>query len=248
MPGSFVARNNILMLHLAMISERLRYIAYEITKEIEEYTWWQRLTNGDVRNTVAGGKKVLKMISCMNDKMMKMFEKQTDKSLYLVKLHPAQRKKIKSICEKQAEQVSFLLYNHFERENKGYTDLDVLMQSIFYPQKMQARNFSDFIFQIGEYTMKHREHLSKLSIEDIKNSNIDWDVMRIDPQVVKLMKSVREKEQPVMMPSPLDEHDLQIIETLETILPEERRAQIPNVKPAVSVFEEKYKPINVPKF
>jgi hypothetical protein len=245
LPGSFVARNNILMLHIWMINERLRVIAYEILKDIDGYTWWQRVINADIRNEVSSAKKLLKMISYINEKLMQMFERQTDKSLYLIKIHPAQRKKIKSICEKQAEQVSYLLYKHFDKENKGYKDLDTLMQSIFYPHKMQSQNFSNFIFQIGEYTMKHREYLSKLTIDDIKNSDIDWDVMRIDPNVVKIMKKARQGEEPVYPPSPLDEQDLQIIETLETILPEERRQKSARV--TSTIVDEKYKPINVPK-
>ena len=186
------------------------------------------------------------MISYINDKLLKMFEKQTEKSLYLIKIHPAQRKKIKTICEKQAEQVSYLLFKHFDKENKGYQDIDVLMQAIFYPQKMKSKSFSDFIFQIGEYTMKHREYLSKLTIDDIKNSDIDWDVLRVDPNVIKLMKKARQLEQPVFPLSPLDEHDLEVIESLETVLPEERRSKAPKQKQ--SSLDEKYKPTNTPKF
>lgn len=229
-----------------MINERLRQIVYEIIKEINQYSLWEKIINRETRKEVKNMKLVMQLVTSVNDKLMKMFEKQTEKSLYMVKIHPAQRKKIKAICEKQAEQTSYLLFKHFDKENKGYVDLDTLMQAIFYPHKMQSNNFSDFIFQIGDYTMKHREYLSELTLEDIKNADIQWDVMRIDPKVVKLMKAARQKEEPVYPQSPLDEHDLQVIESLETILPEERRPKVQKAKP--HVLTEKYKPINVPKF
>jgi hypothetical protein len=234
-------------MHIWMIGERLRVLAYEIAKDIYQYSIWQRISSSEIRAEVASGKKVLKMIAYLNEKMMRLFERQTDKALYLLKIHPAQRKKIKSICEKQAEQVSYLLYKHFEKENKGYTDLDVLMQAIFYPQKQSLKQFPLFVFQIGEYVMKHREYLSCLSLEDIKASNIEWDVMKIDMKVVEMMKKARAQTEPVYPQSPLDEHDMQIIESLETVLPEERRSTV--VKPQRSdPLEEKYKPIHTTRF
>ena len=245
LPGSFVARNNILILHIWLINERLRHLGYEVMQDIDQYTIWQRIVDPGIRSEVSSGKKIVKMLAFINDKLMSMFEKQTDKSLYLIKIHPAQRKKIKNICEKQAEQVCYLLYKHFDKENKGYKDLDLLMQLIFYPQKQPTKTFPDFIFQIGEYVMKHREHLSTLTLDDIKNSNIDWDVLRIDPNVVELMKKAREDQQPVYPPNPLDDSDLSVIENLENILPEERRSKLE--KSPESFLNEKYKPLNIPK-
>ena len=60
------------------------------------------------------------------------------------------------------------------------------------------------------------------------------------------MKKARQLEQPVFPLSPLDEHDLEVIESLETVLPEERRSKAPKQKQ--SSLDEKYKPTNTPKF
>lgn len=175
---------------------------------------------------------------------MKLSDSQLEKALYLLKIHPAHRNKIKTICQKQIENVTYLLYKHFEIENKGYKDLDVLMQSLFFPQKQHLQEFPDFVFSIGEYMMKHREHVSTLTLDDIKFANIDWDVTRIDKNVVKLMKTTREGEEVKEFPKhTLDEHDMRIIESLESVLPEERRTKTePQVK--VNPLQEKYKPIN----
>ncbi|OMJ92665.1 hypothetical protein SteCoe_4540 [Stentor coeruleus] len=244
LPGSFVARNNLIMLHIWMINEKIRHLAFEIGEDISQYTLWQRLTNSEIRREVSSGNKVILMLTYISENLMKIFGRQTDKALLLLKIHPAQRKKIKTLCEKQAEQISYLLYNHFEKEKKSYENLDVLMQSIFYPQKQPLKNFPDFVFRIGEYVMKHREHLSQLTLDDIKKGNIDWDVMRIDDKVVDLMKKAREGDDKLEYPpSPLDEHDMQIIESLENLLPEEKKSKTAPVAKK-DPLAEKYRPIN----
>lgn len=236
------------MLHIWIVIERLRYIAYEIAQDINQYNFWQRLTNFDIKHHVSNGHRVLKMISYLNQRFMKIFEKQTEKSLSLIKIHPTQMKKIKSICDKQAAQVSSLLYNHFDIENKGYTDIDILMNSIFYPRNQSSHNFPDFVFKIAEYTMKQREYLSHLTLEDIKVSNIEWDAFRVDPEVVKVMKKIRKDKKSAdssSIQNNLDLEDLAIIETLEKILPDETPSKPP--KQSKAIPDQKYKPQKPPK-
>lgn len=209
-----------------------------------KFTWKQRLFDKEVRKEVKDIKHKIKIISYLNEKLLKLCEVQTDKALYLVKIHPSQRSKIKSICEKQAQNVTYLLFKHFEIENKGYTDLDVLMQNIFFPQKKALKEFPDFVFKISEYVMKHREYISHLSLDDILNSNIDWDVLRIDNKVVKLMKQARENGEVQNYPEQtLDENDMAIIEMLEQVLPEERR-KVTKDNQRANPLKEKFKPAN----
>lgn len=227
-----------------MINEKIRHFVYEIADDISQYSLWQRLTNTEIRKEVSSAKKTIRMLTFINDSLMKIFERQTEKALFLLKIHSAQRRKIKTICEKQAEQVSYLLYKHFEKDKKSYENLDVLMQAIFFPQKQTLKNFPEFIYQIGEYVMKHREHLSQLTLDDIKQGNIDWDVMRIDQKVVKLMKKAREGDDKLEYPpSPLDEYDMQVIESLENLLPEEKKIKSEPVAKK-DPLAEKYRPIN----
>jgi hypothetical protein len=244
LPGSFVSRNNLLFVHIWIICERLRVLGYELTLSIKDYSITQRWLNQKVRKECKEVKQKLKLIAYLNEKLLNLCESQTDKALYLLKVHPAQRNKIKSICEKQAQNVTYLLFKHFELENKGYQDLDVLMQSIFFPQKQPLKEFPEFIFSISEYVMKHREYLSHLSLDDIKNANIDWDVLRIDKKVVKLMKQARNKEEVQSYPqNTLDENDMMVIEMLESILPEEKR-KVVEEKTRSNPLKEKYKPID----
>ena len=233
-----------MFIHVWIICERLRVIAYDLNVELSKFSIKDRILDSSVRTEARLIKRDLKLISYLNEKIMKLSDNQLEKALYLLKIHPAHRNKIKTICQKQIENVTYLLYKHFEIDNKGYKDLDVLMQSIFFPQKQNLQEFPDFVFSIGDYLMKHREHLSTLSLDDIKFANIDWDVMRIDRSVVKLMKTAREGEEVKEFPKhTLDEHDMRIIESLESVLPEERRAKAePQVK--VNPLKEKYKPIN----
>ena len=211
---------------------------------LKNYSITQKLFNSEIRKECKETKQQLKLIAYLNEKLLKLCEVQTEKALYLLKIHPAQRNKIKVICEKQAQSVTYLLFKHFELENKGYKDLDVLMQSIFFPQKQPLKEFPEFIFLISEYIMKHREYFSHLSLEDIKNANIDWDVMRIDKKVVNLMKQARKGEEVQTYPeNTLDENDMAVIQMLESILPEEKR-RVVEEKGKSNPLKEKYKPIN----
>lgn len=233
-----------MFLHIWIICERLRVLGYELSLNLNKFSWKERLLDKEAKKEVKEIKHKLKIISYLNEKLLKLCEVQTEKALYLVKIHPSQRNKIKTICEKQAQNVTYVLFKHFEIENKGYTDLDVLMQSIFFPQKKTLKEFPDFVFKIAEYVMKHREHLSHLSLDDIKNSNIDWDVLRIDNKVVKLMKQAREKEEVKEYPEQtLDENDMVVIEMLEQVLPEEKR-KVSKESPKTDPLKEKFKPAN----
>lgn len=219
-------------------------LGYELNLTKKNYSLTQKLFNKEIRQECKEIKQKLKLIAYLNEKLLNLCETQTDKALYLLKIHPAQRNKIKSICEKQAQNVTYSMFKHFELENKGYKDLDVLMQSIFFPQKQPLKEFPEFIFLISEYIMKHREYFSHLSLDDIKNANIDWDVLRIDKKVVDLMKQARNKEEVQTYPQhTLDENDMMVIEMLESILPEEKRRVVED-KGKNNPLKEKYKPIN----
>jgi hypothetical protein len=233
-----------MFIHAWLICERLRVLAYEMTLHLSKYSLKEKWLNPSIRAECKTLKRDLKLISYLNEKIIKLCDTQLEKALYLLKIHPAHRNKIKSICQKQIENVTYLLFKHFELENKGYQDLDVLMQAMFFPQKQQLKDFPEFVFLIGEYIMKHREYLSTLSLEDIKLADIDWDVLRIDQNTVKLMKKARQGEEVKEFPKhTLDEHDMRIIESLESILPEERRTKSePQGK--INPLKEKYKPIN----
>jgi len=243
LPSSFVARNNLLILHVWLMNERLTRIAADIMQEVSKITWKDYLFDSEIRRQTKNSKKVLKFIAFLNEKLKTMFRTQTERSLYRVKVHPSQRRRIKTVCEKQAEQVTYLLYKHFMSDNKEYDQLNPLMQLIFFPQNRKSTQYSSFVFEIAEYVQKHREYLKTLTLEDFQACAIDWDVMRMDKKSIQA-RMKQQFEFTDELSTDLTQEDLKIISDLETDLEQEEptREDVPK-KPSYPK-DEKYKPLN----
>lgn len=211
LPQSFIARNNILVVHIWMINERLIEIGNMIQTELAQLSFKEKIMSSALRRRASNTKKVLQLIQSINEKTMEMIKSLTEKNLYRVKIHPTIRRRIKGICEKQAEQVTFLLY----RNVMGKPDPDLLpiVQSIFFPHKRETRPYQQFTCQMAEYIRTHREYLKTLELEDFSACKVEWDTERMDKAKVKSQRT--ETPEALEDSFELSAEDLRIIQELE---------------------------------
>lgn len=155
------------------MTERLMTLNSQVADDIAGVSIWDRLQSSDLNKRVKNSKKIIKTIYHISTKFSDMFKSQTSKNLARIKFPYSHRKRINSICEKQAENISKIFYNHFYTDNRTTENFENVMQAIFFPTMANQNSYAPFVHQFGDYVIKHREYLSTLSLDDFLHCNVD---------------------------------------------------------------------------
>jgi len=196
-PDSLIARNNLIGVHIWLLSSTLRRIASAVLNDMKDISVFARLTDVKARRKYNDYKKVFKITSLTSNNLKDHFLQMTDNCLTSLKISPVQRKKLEKLTENHAQQIQNLLRGHFEIDKKGREDLEIVVQEIFFPQYKDAVSFRPFVHQMTEYIFKHWEYLKTVSFDDFLYATIDWDVLRMDRELFReaIENSVRVEEE-----------------------------------------------------
>lgn len=183
-----------------------------VNKELNEIGLVSRLTDKATRRKFRDLRKVADVAYLTTHTIKDLFQEMTDNCMNSLKISPSQRKKLLKLSENQAQQSKVLLQTHFVIGSKGREGLDVVMQEIFYPQYKDAVEYRPFVHQMAEYTIKHWEYLQTASFDDFLYATLDWDVLRMDRELVRrqleMMEQRGENVEEIVGEDIVDEDDI----------------------------------------
>jgi len=232
-PQGFVARCNFIMLHVWLLSDRLAQLQRDTA---------QAIAGGSRFSFDANARKVRfdhTFCQAMQRELAEQFDENVERWMQDVKIHPFQRKRFLDLAKRHGKVCSFLLTEHFQgRSNRQLPDV---LHSIFFPHR-PYHSYRLFVLQMTEYLGKTREALKSVTIEQFQVCHSIWDIKRIDPKAVQqLRQEFASKETPAPDKAlELSPQDMETIEELDTILPEEEDVKVQVQAPTPR--DEKYRP------
>lgn len=232
-PQGFVARCNFIMLHVWLLADRLEQLLRDLTPAVSALSWFR--LDAEAKQLRFDQAFCKAMIRELNDQFIENVQKWMED----VKIHPFQRRRFLDLAKRHGKVCSFLLSEHFQgRSNRQLPDV---LHSIFFPHRAY-HSYRLFVLQMTEYLNKTREAMKSMTLEQFKVCHVLWDIKRIDPQAVqRLREEFASKETPAPDKAlELSQADMETIEELDTILPEEEDVKVQLTTPPSR--EEKYRP------
>lgn len=232
-PQGFVARCNFIMLHVWLIQDRLAQLLRDISQasaEISRFAFDAHSKKVRFDEAFCKG---------MQRELEDQFEENVERWMQDVKIHPFQRRRFLDLAKRHGKVCSFLLTEHFQ--GRSYRQLPEVLHSIFFPHR-PYHSYRLFVLQMTDYLSKTREVFKTMTVEQFQVCHSVWDIKCIDPKAVqKLRQEFAAKETPAPDKAfELSPQDMETIEELDTILPEEDDVKVQVQAPIQR--DEKYRP------